>query len=649
MKRSLSFLLFLWSVLAVLAQSDKPFYELSEGESKKLKAELLYKKQLYDQNIDVRHVRLQLDIDPDSDSISGWNEMTFEWREAPFDQVFLDFSKAGMHIDSIVDGGGQRLSFTHNVRHLVDIRPGRIAEKGEVEQWRIYFSGKPEQAGKRSFTYQLHGRPGDVHRVAATLSQPYGARDWWPCRDNLSDKIDSLDMRILVPPGMLAAGLGKLVQKAEGVERDTFEWSHRHPVVSYLVAVAVTNYNEYSDWYVNESGDSLQILNYVFPVNDSLARSQTPVITEMMGVFEKLFGPYPFFSEKYGHAQFVFSGGMEHQTMSFMGNFNFDLQAHELAHQWFGNTITCGSWQDIWLNEGFATYLTMLCHEHLRGDSAFQAGMNLMRNRIMREPDGSVVVPAEDTLNVSRVFSGRLSYEKGAWVLHMLRFVLGDEAFYRGLNDYFYAQRHHHGFVSTEDLRIALESASGQDLDGFFNQWVYGQGYPQFDLRWQAQSNQLSIQLTQRTSTPVWDYFDIPVPVLLRGEGKDSLILLRHGNQIDSFQMVLPFRIEELIADPYVQILARVESIRQQSDDQKIRIEVFPNPASEILRVQSDSIRFSTIRILNLQGALLHEENLEKQGIGSWSYSLNSLSGGLYFLEILTEDNRRVVQRFIRE
>jgi aminopeptidase N len=394
---------------------------------------------------------------------------------------------------------------------------------------------------------------------------------------------------------------------------------------------------------------SIAIGMSVNPVNDSLARSQTPVIAEMMGVFEKLFGPYPFFSEKYGHAQFVFSGGMEHQTMSFMGNFNFDLQAHELAHQWFGNTITCGSWQDIWLNEGFATYLTMLCHEHLRGDSAFQAGMNLMRNRIMREPDGSVVVPAEDTLNVSRVFSGRLSYEKGAWVLHMLRFVLGDEAFYSGLNDYFYAQRHHHGFVSTEDLRIALESASGQDLDGFFNQWVYGQGYPQFDLRWQAQSNQLSIQLTQRTSTPVWDYFDIPVPVLVMGEGRDSMILLHHRSSTDSFRMNLPFRIEQLIADPHMQILAKIESVRKQTDEQKVRIELFPNPASDVLRVQSDSIRFSAVRIFNLHGSLLHEEVIENQSNGSWSYALSALSGGLYFLEIITDDNRRVVQKFIRE
>jgi len=201
------------------------------------------------------------------------------------------------------------------------------------------------------------------------------------------------------------------------------------------VAIAVTNYAEYSDWLELEDGRKIEILNFVYPENLEKAKTETPVTAEMIALYNRLIGEYPFADEKYGHAQFGWGGGMEHQTMSFMYNFGFELVAHELAHQWFGDYITCGSWQDIWLNEGFATYLSGLVYENLLDGYWWPQFKKLNVERIVSQPGGSVYV--KDTTNIETIFSGRLSYSKGAWILHMLRWTLGDEAFFEGMKSYF--------------------------------------------------------------------------------------------------------------------------------------------------------------------------------------------------------------------
>jgi aminopeptidase N len=202
-------------------------------------------------------------------------------------------------------------------------------------------------------------------------------------------------------------------------------------VVTYLVAIAVTNYVEFTDYaHFDGRSDSLPVLNYVFPQFEASSRSEVKDILPMLRLMDSLFIPYPFEKEKYGHAQFTWGGGMEHQTMSFMVNFSFDLMAHEVAHQWFGDMVTCGSWNDLWLNEGYATYLTAVCHEYLRGKEDFKFQMRAMRNNITAKDDGSV--KPSDTSQVNVLFNGRLTYRKGAWLLHMLRNELGDSLFFEG-------------------------------------------------------------------------------------------------------------------------------------------------------------------------------------------------------------------------
>lgn len=642
----LSMLLF--SALFLTAQEDKENLCLPECGRARFDAEKLYKNSLYEANVDVQYVRLELWIDPNQDSIRGIAGFQLKWLKTPFDRVVFDFTMAGLHVDSVTDQQGNSIWFNHNARHLLEIRPTELQSEGKLFQVNIHYSGKPAQPGKRSFTYNLHGRPGDVNRVAATLSQPYGARDWWPCRDNLYDKIDSIDMLVHVPTGMKAAGLGSLEKVTESSTERIFFWKHRHPVVSYLVAVAVTNYNEYTDWYVRSNQDSIPVLNYVFPVNDSLARANTTETLQMMKVFEDRFGPYPFSDEKYGHAQFTFSGGMEHQTMSFMGNFSFDLQAHELAHQWFGNVVTCGSWQDIWLNEGFATYLTVLAYEYLRGEAAAREQLRNMRNRIMRQNEGSVYVPAEDTADVSRVFSARLSYEKGAWLLNMLRAEMGTEAFYLALRNYLNDPSLRNGFVRTNDLQRHLEIVHGKSLNRFFNQWLYGQSFPEIDLRWKNENNKILIELKQRSGMAAFPLFEMQVPVGVKGNGFDTVLYLPVSQSQHAFEIILPFRPDSVVFDPKVELLARGTIFRQISPEEALRLQVFPNPFGNILQLHSDSLVIRQVEIFDLLGRLVYSSLHRQESSGSqMMLTLPSLSAGTYLLRAVSENGTVKIERIV--
>ncbi|NJO89138.1 MAG: M1 family metallopeptidase [Chloroflexia bacterium] len=313
------------------------------------------------------------------------------------------------------------------------------------------------------------------------------------------DKADSIDLVIIHPTTYKAAGNGKLISENVINGKMHTHWKHRHPITAYLVAFAVTNYSTYSDYVPMDDGDPIEILNYVYPEDLSYAKVNTPATIEIMQLYNRLFITYPYRDEKYGHAQFGWGGGMEHQTMSFMVNFGFGLIAHELAHQWFGDYITCNSWKNIWLNEGFATYCESLTHEFgLSGENWANWKRNEI-NYITEEPGGSLFV--NDTTSENAIFSGRLSYAKGGMVLHMLRGEVGDTAFFRGIRNYLQDEKLANAFASTENLQAHMEGESGKDLDYFFKDWVYGQGYPSYSFYWGQDENGIgTIKITQTQS-----------------------------------------------------------------------------------------------------------------------------------------------------
>ena len=282
----------------------------------------------------------------------------------------------------------------------------------------------------------------------------------------------------------------------------------------------MTQYARYTQ-HVPFNGDTLEVVNYVYPVDSASSVALTANVVPMIQVYDTLFGIYPFQQEKYGHAQFGWGGGMEHQTMTFVSSFGFELIAHELAHQWFGDKITCGSWTDIWLNEGFATYLSGLCYEHL-APAWWKRFRQVRVENIVSQPGGSVF--CTDTTNVNRIFDSRLSYAKGAMILHQLRWILGDSAFFTGLNNYLCDASLSYGFARTSNLKSHLENTSGQDLTWYFNDWFTGEGFPYYHIKWSQTGNEVTYNVSQTQSNPSVNFFSMFIPVQFKNATHDTIL-----------------------------------------------------------------------------------------------------------------------------
>lgn len=586
---------------------------------------------------DLLYHRLQLELDPAVRAVNGVVTHRLRALQA-LDTVQFDLS--GLLVVTQVERAGTPLNFLQSDDMLHVLLSAPLAAGQELEL-RITYGGEPPSSGFGSFVQAEHaGAP-----ILWTLSQPFGARDWWPCKQDLQDKADSLDVVVTVPAGQRVASNGLLVAETTlPGGRVEFHWRHRHPIAYYLVALAVTNYAVYSDVAVLPN-TTVEILNYVFPENLASAQSETPRCIAQMQLFSALFGTYPFADEKYGHAQFVWGGGMEHQTMSFMGNFSYELMAHELAHQWFGNTVTCASWEDLWLNEGFATYLSGLCYEFLE-PFWWMPFKRMRRDFIISQPGGSV--RCLDTTSVSTLFDARLTYAKGAMVLHMLRWVCGDSAFFAGLSNYLYDPLLFEGSARTADLVAHLEAASGKDLGPFMDNWYTGEGYPTYRLSWAPRAaGGADLELQQSTSHPSVDFFAMPVPIQLWSEGMDTTVVLDHTFSGQLFAVAWDRTVDSILVDPEIWIVSgpsvvtRTATVERPSE----RMLLFPNPASQHLLVELDG----TSGPMNFSVVGATGQTVQR---GVWQPGLaldvSTHAPGLYTVELCGEGGCRR-GRFVKE
>lgn len=526
---------------------------------------------------DLTYHRLDLTVDPAVRAISG--SVTHHFTAlAELTTLTLDL------IDSLTVGAVQHasgpLAFVHADNVLTITLPMALVA-GMRDSVSIAYAGTPGNSGFGSFVQAEHaGAP-----IIWTLSQPFGARDWWPSKNDLNDKADSVDVIITTPEGQRAASNGMLVSEVPvGNGQVRAHWRHRYPISFYLIAFAVTNYVVYTDVVPTDQGP-IDVLNYVFPEDLAASQQGSAGIVGQMQLFNELFGHYPFAEERYGHAQFVWGGGMEHQTMSFMGNFSYELMAHELAHQWFGNTVTCGSLEDIWLNEGFATYLAGLCYEFI-GPVWWMPYKRNVRALVVSQPDGSV--KCTDTTTIARMFNSRLTYGKGMFLLHMARWVIGDSAFFAACRNYLNDPELRFASARTDDLQAHLEAASGMDLDGFMADWYVGEGHPSYSLSWgQSEEGQLNIILEQTQSHPSVDFFELPVPVRLWNATQDTIVVLDHTFSGQAFEVTPGFQVDSASIDPEIWLVSanNVVTAVPELARNTGTVRLFPNPANDLLQV----------------------------------------------------------------
>ncbi|MBS1731535.1 MAG: M1 family metallopeptidase [Bacteroidetes bacterium] len=498
-------------------------------------------------NFNVYYYRCEWNIDPAKFYISGkvtsYFKITGETKK-----ITMDLTKK--LIVSNIKMRDQNLSFSQTSKDGLEINLPKKYKKNQRDSITIYYSGKPAGNGD-SFSKTRHNNVD----VIWTLSEPYGAKDWWPCRNGLDDKADSIDIYITHPSKYKASSNGILMSTTTVNGSTTSYYKHRYPIASYLVAIAVTNFSIFND-SVQLGNKMLPVITYVYPEDSAKFKSRTHFMLQAIPLFNDSYGEYPFINERYGQTEFSWGGGMEHQTNSFVVSTDENLMAHELAHQWFGDKITCGSWQDIWLNEGFATYSADFLYMKNFSPTYYPQYVSGDLSIIVSKPDGSVFV--DDTSNFNRIFDNRLTYNKGAFLLRMLEWTMGSENFFKGLKQYYNDPKIVYGFARTADFQRNMEAVSGLDLDYFFDQWFYGQGYPSFQVYWsQNANNSVQIVVKQTTSHPSVDFFKLPLELVFKNGTQTKSVIVNINNKVQQATVNIGFQAKEVQIDPNLQVISK--------------------------------------------------------------------------------------------
>lgn len=478
----------------------------------------IYLRETGNQNdFDLGFYKLQLEVFFSQKKISGLAEIECYSKINGLDKLDFDLTSS-LNVKKI-SLNNENLAFEHKS----DILTVFLGEK--------YNSGE-----KISFTIEYYGQPGPTFHFDTkyslpmiwTLSEPYGAKDWWPCKNLPEDKLDSIDIVVTVPENLIVASNGLLTSTDTITDKITYYWKERYPIVSYLVSLAIYPYKIKTDYYYYDNG-KMPVLSYIFASDYENNKNKYNVVPEMLKALSSYYGQYPFLKEKYGNAEFLWGGGMEHQTLtSLIGPYEY-LMVHELGHQWWGDMITCRDFHHIWLNEGFATYTEALWAEYKGGINALHSYMNTKKYL------GHGTIYVDDISNSGRIFSGKLSYNKASWVLHMLRHVVGDSTFFEILHQYAQSDKKY-DVATTEDFVKICNNISGMELDRFFNQWIYGDFHPVYLYDWDYHSEHgkytvyLEIEQFQFENL-----FSMPIDISIETETGKETFVIQNDNKLQRY------------------------------------------------------------------------------------------------------------------
>ena len=505
---------------------------------------------------DVKYYFLDLIPDPTTSTLYGHVKIDVKSLSDQLNHIELNFYNA-MHVNAIYLSDTQRDLIYYKNGDLLIIELDKTYLTDELISISIDYHGKPQNSRYHSFGFgQYDGKP-----MIWTLSEPYGARAWWPCKDVPSDKPDSVGIRVTVPKNLIVASNGILREEIEVEEKKIYTWHESYPIATYLVSLAIHPYKVYYDNYLyNDNSDTMKIHFYMFEDNYTRYKDINSKVKHMIRCFADMYGEYPFVKEKYGQADFLGGGAMEHQTCSSFAFWGEIVYAHELAHQWWGDLITCDDFQHIWLNEGFATYSEALYYEFIYGPGA--ASYYQMINNLYLG-DGTIFV--EDPYTES-IFHGGLSYRKASWVLHMLRHIVGDSTFFDILKTYYNHPDFRYSSAKTADFKNICEDVSGLNLDNFFQQWIYEEHYPEYSYYWLHEKlddetyrvygvvNQL------QTKGPV---FDMPVDLTIKTAVHDTVVVLHSDESCVEFEYIVEHEPYDVVLDEGNWILKTVQKIQK--------------------------------------------------------------------------------------
>lgn len=595
-------------------------------------------------NFDIHYLNCKWKVDPAIRYIQGSVLTGFTMLQRS-NIITLDLMD-DLKVDSVTNGN-VKLNFYRPFDNTIVVSLGVFLNAGQQGSFEIHYKGVPPPSSPfSSFTNSTHaGVP-----VVWTLSEPYGGRDWWPCKNGLNDKADSMDISITTPQQYTSSTNGVLVDETVQGGLRTTQWKHRYPIATYLVAFAATNYTILNN-SVQLGNRIMPLMEHAYPEKVMEMVNASALTARVLQLLHNSFTPYPFINERYGHTHWGFGGGMEHQTNSFMVNMSETLIVHEAAHQWFGDKITCGTWRDIWLNEGYAVFCVNYNVEKNYPENTL---LNLYRNQINNitsKPNGVVYV--DDTTNVARIFDSRLTYNKGGWVLQMLRWKLGDSVFFRATRNYLNDPALQYNYAKTEDLKKHFERESGISLTEFFNDWVYGQGFPSYKLQWAAAGGAwVQTTLSQTTSDTSVKFFEMPVPIRFKSSTRDTIVVLNHTRnaQVDFFK--IGFIPDSAFIDPKLKLISANNSIvKSELFPNSGNAAVFPNPFGEYLNVLLKGLGEGElhISIFNSAGSLVWRKRFVGfKGDDLFVIPTDQLAHGSYWIKINKDNEPPVVRKVVK-
>ncbi len=494
-------------------------------------------------NIDIKYHRLEWRFHPDSPSaaspvkyIKGAVTTYFVTTTAAVSTISFDLNKTSFNNAGLsVYYHGSPLSFSFPSSGAVNIitltLPAALGI-GVLDSVTINYAGAPPAVSGQAEGFQK-GPASATNNYYYTLSESYEDRDWWPCKADMQDKIDSVDFVISVPSAFWAAAPGVLVDSSVNGSNRTLIFKHRYPIASYLVAVGVAKYVKYYRGTIDVNGKAVPVAYYLFPGKS--AGTYTNILNALdvskleVAAFSTKFGAYPYADEKHGYYEFGWGGGMEHQSFSAMGSgvlTSWSVIAHELAHQWFGDKVTFATWNHLWLAEGFAKYMESLAAELVPSLGQNPVSLrNSVKTTALATSTTPVYLSNASIANSNTIWTSNNDnavYQRGAMVVSSLRALVGDAKFFQACQEYLDDPALSYRSATTDDLRAHFEQVlSGFDLSPFFNDWVNGTGNPDYTIYWgtNSTSKRINIQVFSQTRSAgsTVTYFNTPIVLRVQG------------------------------------------------------------------------------------------------------------------------------------
>ncbi len=630
-------LIFLLTDITLFAQKDyKPWYNAERERYSRL-IELSKIQYPGDSKIDVTYYGLDLTITTSPNYLTGIVTIGVRTDTTTLNNCFLDL-RDFLIVDS-VQINEVEATFSH-VDHKINVTLDDTYVQDESFTLKVYYQGLPGGTNFSGFYFGSHfGEP-----IISSLSEPYSGPYWWPQKDTPADKADSSDVWITVEDYLIPVSNGSLesvVNNGNGTH--TYHWRNHYTIANYLISVAITNYYQYNTYYHYSPTDSMIITHFIYPENFNWVKQYCDETDEMMEVFVDRYGEYPFLQEKYGHAEFDWGGAMEHQTCTSMGLWRTEIVSHELAHQWYGDMITCKDWHHIWLNEGFATYSEAVYFEAIYGKSAYKLHIEDKMN-FAKGAQGTIWV--QNIESAEEIFNYARSYAKGACVLHMLRGVVGDSTFFDIMRAYSDHPDLKYGVAITEDFKEVAESVYGQSLDYFFQEWIYGENYPRYTVGWSKtlvseSLYQIDLSINQNVnSNPA--YFTMPVKIKVNTSIGDTIVTIFNNSQSQDFQFSVNGNPQSIYFDDgnwILKFLYPISEVKDKIIPDKYSLEQnYPNPFNPSTKIKYSVPHTSNVvlKVFDILGneieTLINEE--KQTGTYELTWYAENLPSGIYFYQI---------------